>query len=85
MKTTGKQPMTVRELIDFLNVFPLDAQVILDTETNNVGYANIKSLTPGAFVYTDYGNDFYPHQNTLKLTEAKAVCLTPYEHDFSEE
>lgn len=68
--------MKVKELIRFLSEFPEEAEVVIFKDVDEYGYGSLKSITPGVFETTDYGNDFYPHQGILLNSgQIKSVCL----------
>lgn len=68
--------MKVRDLIDILQSYPAEAEVVISKDVDEFGWAHVDKIIPGVFKLTEYGNDFFPYEKiTINKEEISSVCL----------
>lgn len=68
--------MKIKDLIDILTKFNPEAEVVIHKDVDEYGYSHLTNIIPGIFKLTDYGGDFFPHQQMIVLRdEVQAICL----------
>lgn len=67
--------MTVKELVLLLTKYPANMKVIISKDVEASGFGFVDKIEVGCFEMTDYGNDFFPEQESPLKGQSKAVCL----------
>lgn len=74
--------MKVKNLIEILQKFNPEAEVIIHRDCQNYGYGFIDKIKTGVFELTEYGNDFWPDQDmVVSPAQVRSICIFPEDLD----
>lgn len=73
--------MKVADLLKLLSTQDPEAEIVLRGDVPYPTYALVKSIVPGNFKISDYGNDFLPYEVFLGREEFRAVLLEAQEEE----
>lgn len=75
--------MKVSNLIELLEKYNPEAEIIVHRDCQNYGFGFIDKIITGVFELTDFGNDFVPDQAIIvNPAQVRAVCIFP--EDFEQ-